>query len=42
MAFWLIRSLFTKEVNTSLYKNFIQEQSPEVIENADWNANPDQ
>ncbi|MCS6154494.1 GGDEF domain-containing protein [Shewanella baltica] len=24
---------FTKEVNTSLYKNFIQEQSPEVIEN---------
>ncbi|WP_297894185.1 GGDEF domain-containing protein [Shewanella sp.] len=25
--------LFTKEVNTSLYKNFIQEKSPEVIEN---------
>ncbi|HAY95806.1 MAG TPA: GGDEF domain-containing protein, partial [Shewanella sp.] len=24
---------FTKEVNTSLYKTFIQEQSPEVIEN---------
>ncbi|ABK48456.1 MULTISPECIES: GGDEF domain-containing protein [Shewanella] len=25
--------VFTKEVNTSLYKNFIQEKSPEVIEN---------